>query len=30
VGVSYSTGEEFDASWKTDENSFPFTSGRAR
>jgi peptidylprolyl isomerase len=27
VGVSYSTGKEFDASWKTDENSFPFTLG---
>jgi peptidylprolyl isomerase len=27
VGVSYSTGEEFDASWKTEENAFPFTLG---
>lgn len=27
VGVSYSTGKEFDASWKTDENAFPFTLG---
>ncbi len=28
VGVSYSTGKEFDASWKTDENMFPFTLGQ--
>ena len=28
VGVSYSTGKEFDASWKTPENSFPFTLGQ--
>jgi len=27
VGVSYSTGKEFDASWKTKENMFPFTLG---
>lgn len=27
VGVSYSTGKEFDASWKTEENMFPFTLG---
>jgi peptidylprolyl isomerase len=27
VGVSYSTGKEFDSSWKTDENMFPFTLG---
>jgi len=28
VGVSYSTGKEFDASWKTEENMFPFTLGQ--
>lgn len=28
VGVSYSTGEEFDASWKTEENAFPFALGQ--
>ncbi len=28
VGVSYSTGKEFDASWKTKANSFPFTLGQ--
>lgn len=27
VGVSYSTGKEFDASWKTEENMFGFTLG---
>ncbi|MDQ3631616.1 MAG: FKBP-type peptidyl-prolyl cis-trans isomerase [Actinomycetota bacterium] len=27
VGVAYSTGKEFDASWKTKENMFPFTLG---
>ena len=27
VGVSFSTGKEFDASWKTPENMFPFTLG---
>ena len=27
VGVSYSTGKEFDASWKTKENMFQFTLG---
>ncbi len=27
VGVSYSTGKEFDSSWKTKENMFPFTLG---
>ncbi len=28
VGVSYSTGKEFDSSWKTKENMFPFTLGQ--
>ncbi|MGI8624622.1 MAG: FKBP-type peptidyl-prolyl cis-trans isomerase [Solirubrobacteraceae bacterium] len=28
VGVSYATGKEFDASWKTAENMFPFTLGQ--
>jgi len=28
VGVSYSTGKEFDASWKTEENMFPLTLGQ--
>ncbi len=28
VGVSYSTGKEFDASWKTPENAFPFSLGQ--
>lgn len=28
VGVSFSTGKEFDASWKTPENAFPFTLGQ--
>lgn len=27
VGVSYSTGKEFDASWKTPTNAFDFTLG---
>ena len=27
VGVSYSTGKEFDASWKTPQNAFDFTLG---
>lgn len=27
VGVAYSTGKEFDASWKTPENAFPFNLG---
>lgn len=28
VGVSYSTGKVFDASWKTPQNSFPFALGQ--
>jgi len=28
VGVSYATGKEFDASWKTEENMFPFSLGQ--
>lgn len=28
VGASFSTGKVFDASWKTPQNSFPFTLGQ--
>ena len=28
VGVSYSTGEQFDASWSRPDNMFPFTLGQ--
>ncbi len=28
VGISYSTGKVFDASWKTPQNAFPFTLGQ--
>ncbi|MBA2349548.1 MAG: FKBP-type peptidyl-prolyl cis-trans isomerase [Solirubrobacterales bacterium] len=30
VGASFSDGREFDSSWKTDENMFPFTLGEGQ
>ncbi len=30
VGASFSDGREFDSSWKTDENMFPFTLGQGQ
>ncbi len=30
VGASFSDGREFDSSWKTDENLFPFTLGQGQ